>query len=208
MKTSGIAIRSRWIGGPTLALAIFGGVASSFGSDAPPTSRVAEGRELFYREWTPGDPRSPRGDGLGPVFNDSSCVACHNSGGAGGGGPSSKNVDIVTAVFNGPSPQAIVEPPAPTQRPSYLARAAMALLGISATDNAPTGTQLSPAPPPRLDTSKLIEAHPGFRTARSVVLHKASVDPGYESWRMMMTGLNQFGGSPWASTRSPAPRPR
>ena len=39
------------------------------------------------------------GDGLGPVFNDSSCVACHNQGGAGGAGPSSKNVDIITAFI-------------------------------------------------------------------------------------------------------------
>ena len=27
------------------------------------------------------------GDGLGPVYNDSSCVACHNSGGNGGQDP-------------------------------------------------------------------------------------------------------------------------
>jgi CxxC motif-containing protein (DUF1111 family) len=51
---------------------------------------------LFFREWMPDDPRSHGGDGLGPVFNDSSCVACHNLGGAGGGGPNSKNVDIVS----------------------------------------------------------------------------------------------------------------
>ena len=40
------------------------------------TSPEPDGRELFVREWIPGDPRSHRGDGLGPVFNDSSCVAC------------------------------------------------------------------------------------------------------------------------------------
>lgn len=60
-----------------------------------------DGAELFTREWIPGDKRSHGGDGLGPVFNDSSCVACHNQGGTGGGGPSSKNVDIVTA-FHAP----------------------------------------------------------------------------------------------------------
>src|SRR4051794_33327804 len=54
--------------------------------------RVAVGREIFGREWLPGDSRSHGGDGLGPVFNDSSCVACHNQGGTGGGGPSGKNV--------------------------------------------------------------------------------------------------------------------
>ena len=32
------------------------------------------------------------GDGLGPVFNERSCVACHFQGGVGGGGDSTKNV--------------------------------------------------------------------------------------------------------------------
>ncbi len=68
--------------------------------DAPPSNTVAkpDGKELFAREWLPNDPRSARGDGLGPVFNDSSCVACHNLGGAGGGGPASKNVHILTTA--------------------------------------------------------------------------------------------------------------
>src|SRR5205807_1106855 len=57
----------------------------------------ADGRELFSREWLPNDTRAHGGDGLGPVFNDSSCVACHNQGGIGGGGAASKNVDIVSA---------------------------------------------------------------------------------------------------------------
>jgi hypothetical protein len=59
-----------------------------------------DGKELFNREWLPNDPRSHGGDGLGPVFNDSSCVACHNQGGSGGGGPASKNIDIITAFVN------------------------------------------------------------------------------------------------------------
>jgi CxxC motif-containing protein (DUF1111 family) len=71
---------------------------------ASPTGRTAEerrvamGRELFHREWTPGDPRARGGDGLGPVYNESSCVACHNLGGSGGGGPVNKNVDLVTSL--------------------------------------------------------------------------------------------------------------
>ena len=58
---------------------------------------MAMGRELFHREWTPGDPRRAGGDGLGPVYNESSCVACHNLGGSGGGGPVNKNVDLVSS---------------------------------------------------------------------------------------------------------------
>ncbi len=63
---------------------------------AKASARV-DGHELFTREWLPSDARAHGGDGLGPVFNDSSCVACHNQGGAGGAGPSSKNVNIITA---------------------------------------------------------------------------------------------------------------
>ena len=50
------------------------------------------GSELFLHEWTADDPLSGEGDGLGPVFNAASCVACHNQGGPGGGGPLENNV--------------------------------------------------------------------------------------------------------------------
>jgi hypothetical protein len=56
------------------------------------------GQELFNREWTPNDPRCHGGDGLGPVYNETSCLACHGLGGAGGAGPSAMNVDIISAV--------------------------------------------------------------------------------------------------------------
>ena len=71
------------------------------------------GQELFSREWIPNDSRSHGGDGLGPVFNDTSCVACHNLGGIGGGGPASKNVDLLSAFamsFSGNMP---ASPPRP-----------------------------------------------------------------------------------------------
>jgi CxxC motif-containing protein (DUF1111 family) len=50
------------------------------------------GETLFKHEWTPGDPLAKGGDGLGPVFNENSCVACHNLGGPGGGGGRAFNV--------------------------------------------------------------------------------------------------------------------
>jgi len=63
---------------------------------APPTRQAkADGKELFTREWLPSDPRAHGGDGLGPVFNDSSCAGCHNQGGLGGAGAKSKNVSLV-----------------------------------------------------------------------------------------------------------------
>ena len=66
--------------------------------DELPRRALEQGRELFTREWLPGDPAGHKGDGLGPMYNDTSCVACHNQGGAGGAGSSSKNVDLITAV--------------------------------------------------------------------------------------------------------------
>ena len=54
------------------------------------------GRDLFLHEWTHGDPLAARGDGLGPVFNASSCVACHQQGGAGGSGSLEHNVTVFT----------------------------------------------------------------------------------------------------------------
>ncbi len=64
---------------------------------ASPTRQPLNGKELFTREWQPRDPRAHGGDGLGPLFNDTSCVACHNQGGVGGGGSKGRNVNIVTA---------------------------------------------------------------------------------------------------------------
>jgi CxxC motif-containing protein (DUF1111 family) len=54
------------------------------------------GRDLFLHEWTHGDPLAARGDGLGPVFNASSCVACHQQGGVGGSGSLEHNVTVFT----------------------------------------------------------------------------------------------------------------
>jgi len=57
---------------------------------------VTAGRELFQHEWVPDDPLTPEGDGLGPVFNAASCVACHHQAGPGGAGPNEFNVVTFT----------------------------------------------------------------------------------------------------------------
>ena len=64
----------------------------------PKTDALASqtGRDLFLHEWTPGDPLAARGDGLGPVFNASSCAACHQQGGVGGSGSLEHNVTVFT----------------------------------------------------------------------------------------------------------------
>src|SRR5207248_6495866 len=52
---------------------------------------VVAGQDLFLHEWTPNDPIA-HGDGLGPVYNATSCVSCHFQGGVGGAGPNGANV--------------------------------------------------------------------------------------------------------------------
>jgi len=91
-------------------LSLSGRTVPLSGNNAPGTklpSRAqspVDGRELFHREWVPKDSRSHGGDGLGPLYNDTSCVACHSQGGPGGGGPSSKNVQNITAASRRGSP--------------------------------------------------------------------------------------------------------
>lgn len=74
------------------------------GPQAVSAESAAGGRVLFNHDWTPNDPLA-RGDGLGPVFNATSCVACHNQGGPGGGGPVAQNVTVYGLV--GPSPRPV-----------------------------------------------------------------------------------------------------
>jgi CxxC motif-containing protein (DUF1111 family) len=143
-----------------------GGLARAGSNPARPDP-LALGYEIFNREWMPNDPRGHGGDGLGPVYNDTSCVACHNSGGSGGAGPVSKNIDILNALrslaFNGnPMPSAPEPRPVPTR----------AVPGESAS-----------SPSPAAAPNQLAEFHSGFRTSRTVVLHKFGTDPNYDSWR-------------------------
>jgi CxxC motif-containing protein (DUF1111 family) len=50
------------------------------------------GEMLFKHEWQVNDALCPGGDGLGPVFNARSCVACHHQNAPGGGGGLQHNV--------------------------------------------------------------------------------------------------------------------
>ncbi|MCI0456520.1 MAG: c-type cytochrome [Gemmataceae bacterium] len=59
---------------------------------AADASSIEAGKTLFTHEWKPNDPLAGGGDGLGPVFNASSCVACHRQGGLGGSGGLEHNV--------------------------------------------------------------------------------------------------------------------
>jgi CxxC motif-containing protein (DUF1111 family) len=87
-------LKTRWIACGCLGLAILwlSGMAGykAYRRHTLP-ERVAGGRVLFEHAWQPHDALAG-GDGLGPVFNEKSCVACHFQGGVGGGGPNLNNV--------------------------------------------------------------------------------------------------------------------
>jgi RNA polymerase sigma factor (sigma-70 family) len=75
---------------------------------APQPERIERtlGAALFAKEWVRNDPMSHGGDGLGPVYNETSCIACHGLGAPGGAGPAGKNVALLsaTAVVRNPAP--------------------------------------------------------------------------------------------------------
>ncbi len=100
-------------------LAIFGPVGVRIWSRTwhePPSladnaEQARSGEILFNHEWEVNDPLCPNGDGLGPVFNARSCVACHHQGGPGGGGAAEHNVTTFTmpsAVADAPPRQGVV----------------------------------------------------------------------------------------------------
>lgn len=55
-------------------------------------AQLEHGQSLFEHKWTEHDALAGGGDGLGPVFNASSCVECHFQAGMGGAGPNKFNV--------------------------------------------------------------------------------------------------------------------
>jgi CxxC motif-containing protein (DUF1111 family) len=63
------------------------------------------GEVLFNHKWEAKDKLSPDGDGLGPVFNANSCVACHNQAGPGGAGGLAHNVTTFTVRTAGQQPR-------------------------------------------------------------------------------------------------------
>lgn len=147
-----------------------GAPAAAANADARPIS----GREIFLREWIANDPRSHGGDGLGPVFNDTSCVSCHNQGGVGGGGAEAKNVTLITAVRMNESEETAEETDTKQKVET-----------VAASGNFTEATRKQ---------AKLLEAlsklHPGLAFSRSVVLHNSGTDPQYAAWRDRVLGAD------------------
>lgn len=66
--------------------------------DSTVSREYAQARRLFQVMWEPGTPSPAGGDGLGPLYNERSCVACHHLGGVGGAGTNANNVTLLTAM--------------------------------------------------------------------------------------------------------------
>jgi CxxC motif-containing protein (DUF1111 family) len=77
---------------------------------APPVdpAMARAGELLFNHEWTVNDPLCNGGDGLGPVYNATSCVACHHQGGVGGSGGLKHNVTTFTVRSDKESREGVV----------------------------------------------------------------------------------------------------
>ena len=125
-------------------------------TDVPQQANVSvSGQEIFSREWLANDPRSPDGDGLGPMFNGSSCVACHNLGGTGGAGALGKNVEL----------------------------GSVNAINLRFQQVAPS-LQSGAAQPVTSFRKELLKLHPGFEKANTVVIHKFGISPDHDDWRM------------------------
>lgn len=82
----------------TLGICLGGIAVAKFAFSGPNAETIAAGKVLFEHEFEPNDPLCGNGDGLGPVFNEKSCVACHFQGGTGGSGPNQFNVTTFEAM--------------------------------------------------------------------------------------------------------------
>ena len=88
-----------WEGRFVLALWASGAIAAptlAGPGDSPTPARISEGLRLFLTDWSTTGRDESKGDGIGPVFNERSCVACHSQGGPGGAGGSREDVLILT----------------------------------------------------------------------------------------------------------------
>jgi CxxC motif-containing protein (DUF1111 family) len=141
---------------------------------SPDNQQVAPspGKELFAREWVAGDRRSHAGDGLGPVYNAPSCVACHRQGGIGGAGDNEKNVSLVTAFvsdirFVAVQGLFLEDPPPP---PHTRKKVIVGNPGREVEIEIPSEDELA-------------KIHPALRTQSSFPLHRFGVGPKFAQWK-------------------------
>jgi CxxC motif-containing protein (DUF1111 family) len=172
-------VRAGLIGGFVFVSLGLGFARESRAKDDKPASEEALnlGRELFSRQWVPNDSRSHGGDGLGPVYNERSCLGCHHQGGPGGSAGADRNIEIISAGGDAFRNAAGV---------FYAFSMNFGGAGFSyQIGNNATAKKARPKP---LNLADLVPIHPGFRDAPSVVLHRFGPDPDYRSWRAGVPG--------------------
>lgn len=151
-----------------------------------------DGREIFNREWLANDKRSHGGDGLGPVFNDTSCVACHNQGGVGGGGAASKNVTLSTPFLFRPV-QGQMRAPELDNPFVFLMRSVFGdAPPAQPKELSDAETKAKLAKQAKKDRDALAKIHPSLGTARSIVVHRFGTSPEYARWSGRLTGNGGF----------------
>jgi cytochrome c peroxidase len=178
---------------------------------------MALGEELFHHEWVPGDERSSQGDGLGPVYNGTSCVACHNLGAPGGGGANDKNIVLLSAIPNvltfrtAPPPTPVEEVvSAPPKSPARRAPAGemppslAAMFAFVRGENARLGNEASKQPPPlevkiktpsgTTTTTTTVEVRSLSSLPAAVVEKLAKIHPGLKTSSSVV--LHHFGTNP------------
>jgi CxxC motif-containing protein (DUF1111 family) len=160
---------------------------------AKEANAIAQGRELFSREWTPNDRRSHGGDGLGPVYNERSCVGCHHQGPSnGGGGSAGTNIEIITPTPAGTNSNFATSPGfyyafsfnyGPDGFEYHIGDP------TRARERAPARrAAVAKANPNAANVGALVRIHPGFRDTPGVVLHRYGNDSDYRVWREWVLG--------------------
>jgi CxxC motif-containing protein (DUF1111 family) len=162
----------------TLAWSVFKWTHAPAGNEPVPDNdkeALAQGKELFTREWIAGDRRSHAGDGLGPVYNAQSCAACHRLGGIGGAGDNETNVSLVT-VFVGAVSEigTVVVGAFLPETPLSLADARKKVV-VGKPDR-----QVELEVPSQEELAKI---HPALRTQTSFPLHRFGVGPEFAEWK-------------------------
>lgn len=164
------------------------------------------GAEIFSHEWTEQDPASHGGDGLGPMHNDVSCVACHSQGGVGGAGSIEKNAVLVT--LDPPKTRAMLmnfQRTAMSIHPSFLLETPGAKLPKSdkrspagfvsrkfiftsrPDSTANFGAQMKEMATQFEDNMEEMSKTIFGTFQTSMVLHKSSTDPGYDEFIANLT---------------------
>jgi CxxC motif-containing protein (DUF1111 family) len=148
---------NRWIGAYCLLLMATGYVIRAgdgrHRSNALVRREDFAGKQLFEKSWEPGTPSATGGDGLGPLYNDVSCVACHNQSGTGGGGAGDHDVVLLTAVTDS------------NRKTRRMGGGMMGSIGSGMARRS------------KVYHGEMADLHPGFQNSTSVVLHRHATDP-------------------------------